>query len=105
MKSTFEIHGLYGFRHVDLDVVATIQHSEDYLDVTELFVFSSRKNCMVKASPRLTLAFQEKNWERLEEACQDHMRDQAEIYREILADVGCMKATERMEREAERRAA
>lgn len=81
--ATYEIHGFYPFRHVDLDVIAFVRYGEDYLDVTELYAFSSRRGCMVKASPRLALKFQEANWVRLEQACEDHIRAQAEICREL----------------------
>lgn len=100
--STCEFYGLYGFRHVDLDIVATVVYGNDYLDVTEMSVYSSRRGEMVKASDRLTLAFQERHWDQIEAACEDHARKQAEMYRETREEIGCRKATEFMERRAER---
>jgi hypothetical protein len=85
-ESFFQFEGSLNFRFTTLDVVATIAYDLDgYLDIREMFVKSDRRNCLVPASPRLMLAFQEANWNYLQLEAYRHSRDTAEYCADLRA--------------------
>lgn len=69
------------FKNSVLSVAVVMDYDHDgYLDVKELYVTSTRRNDVIKASQRLTLKFQEKHWSFLYDSCLQRSRDMQEYY-------------------------